>query len=68
MPLISLLIILVVIGVVLWLINTYIPMDGKIKTILNVAVVVIVILWLLSAFGLFGSQSNINIGNMHMRW
>jgi hypothetical protein len=47
MDLISLIIILLVVGVVLWLINTYVPMDPKIKRILNVAVVVLVILWLL---------------------
>jgi uncharacterized Tic20 family protein len=52
MSLISIVIALVIIGVVLWLINTYIPMAGSIKTILNVVVVICVILWLLSAFGL----------------
>jgi hypothetical protein len=62
MSLITILIALVVVGVVLWLINTYIPMDGKIKKILNVAVVIIVILWLLSAFGVLGQMSNIRIG------
>lgn len=68
MSLISLIIILIVVGVVLWLINSYIPMDGKIKKILNVVVVVIVILWLLSAFGVLGSQSHMHIGRFHMRW
>ena len=62
MSLITILITLVVAGVVLWLINTYIPMDGKIKKILNVAVVVIVILWLLNAFGVLGQMSNIRLG------
>jgi hypothetical protein len=62
MSLISLLLILVIVGVVLWLINTYIPMDGKIKKILNVAVVIIVILWLLNASGVLGSMANIRIG------
>ena len=50
----SLVITLVVIGVVLYLINAYVPMDGKIKTILNWVVVIAVVLWLLSAFGVFG--------------
>jgi formate hydrogenlyase subunit 4 len=68
MSLISILIALVIAGVVLWLINTYIPMDGKIKKILNVVVVIIVIVWLLSVFGVFGSQSSMHIGNLHMRW
>lgn len=58
MSLLSVLIGLVIVGVVLWLINTYIPMDGKIKKILNVVVVIFVILWLLSAFGLLGSNVN----------
>lgn len=68
MTLLSLLIILVIVGVVLWLINTYIPMDGKIKTILNVVVVIGVILWLLSMFGAFGTQSGMDIGRLHLRW
>jgi len=50
--LIHVIIVLIVVGVLLWLINNYIPMDGKIKSILNVVVVIIVVLWLLQAFGL----------------
>ena len=65
---ISILIVLVVVGVALWLINTYIPMDGKIKKILNVAVVIMVVVWSLSAFGVFGSQSYMHMGSFHMRW
>lgn len=53
MSLLSLIVTLVFIGVILWVINTYIPMDAKVKTILNVAVVLILCLWLLQAFGLF---------------
>ncbi len=52
MSLITVIIVLVVVGVILWLVNSYIPMDRKIKTILNVVVVILVILWLLRAFGL----------------
>ena len=63
MPLINLIIVLVVVGVILWLINNYIPMDWKIKRILNVVVVIGVILWLLSAFGIIGSLSTIRIGS-----
>ena len=48
MPLINLIITLIIIGVLLWLINAYIPMDGKIKKILNVVVVICVVVWLLS--------------------
>jgi formate hydrogenlyase subunit 4 len=73
MSLFSILIALVIVGVLLWLANTYIPMDKKIKKILNVVVVIVVILWLLSVFGVFGSQSgmhtsSMNIGSLHMRW
>lgn len=52
MSLITIVMVLVVVGFVLWLINTYIPMASSIKTILNAVVVIAVILWLLSAFGL----------------
>jgi hypothetical protein len=62
MQLIHLVIVLIVVGVLLWLVNSYIPMDAKIKKILNVVVIVIVILWLLSAFGVIGSLSSIRIG------
>lgn len=62
MPLINLIIILVVIGVVLWLVNNYIPMDGNIKKILNVVVIIAVIIWLLSVFGVIGSLSGIRVG------
>ena len=62
MPLISLIVTLVVVGVILWLVNNYIPMDGKIKTILNVVVVIVVVLWLLSLFGLLGSLSGLRVG------
>jgi hypothetical protein len=62
MPLINLVMVLVVVGVLLWLINTYLPMDGKIKTILNVVVVIAVVLWLLQSFGILGSLSGIKIG------
>ena len=62
MPLIHLVIILVVVGVVLWLINNYIPMDRKIRKILNAVVVIVVILWLLSVFGIIGSLSTIRVG------
>ena len=45
----------------LWLLNNYIPMDAKIKRILNVVVVIVVVIWLLQAFGLLGSLQNIRI-------
>jgi hypothetical protein len=62
MPLIHVIIILVVVGVILWLVNNYIPMDYKIKRILNIVVVICVILWLLSIFGVIGSLSGLRIG------
>lgn len=62
MPLINVIIALIVVGVLLWLVNNYIPMDGKIKSILNVVVVIAVVVWLLQAFGLLGSLAGIHIG------
>jgi hypothetical protein len=62
MPIINLIIILVVVGVVLWLINNYIPMQSTIKTILNVVVIIAVVIWLLSVFGVIGSLSGIRVG------
>jgi hypothetical protein len=61
MSLITLVITLIVVGVLLWLINTYIPMDGKIKKIINVVVVIAVVLWLLSAFGVLGHAGDIQV-------
>jgi len=62
MPLIQLIIVLVIVGVVLWVINSYIPMQSTIKKILNVVVIIVVILWLLSVFGFIGDISTIRIG------
>jgi hypothetical protein len=61
MPLLTVLLILIAAGVLLWLVNSYIPMDGKIKSILNVVVVIIVVVWLLKVFGLFHYLSDIHI-------
>ena len=61
MPLISVVITLIVVGVLLWLVNSYIPMDAKIKKILNVVVVIAVVLWLLSVFGVLGHSGDIRI-------
>jgi hypothetical protein len=63
MPLISIVVVLIVVGVLLWLVNTYIPMDGKIKSILNAVVVIAVVLWLLQVFGLLSSLTNIRVGH-----
>jgi hypothetical protein len=62
MPLIQVLVVLIVAGVVLWLINRFIPMAGSIKTILNAVVVIVIVLWLLSVFGVLSSFSNLRVG------
>jgi hypothetical protein len=63
MPLLQILLVLVVVGVLLWLVNSFIPMQGTIKSILNAVVVIATVLWLLNIFGLFHSLSRIHIGN-----
>jgi cation transporter-like permease len=62
MPLINIVIVLIVVGVLLWLVNRFIPMQGTIKSILNAVVVIAVVLWLLNVFGLFHSFANIHVG------
>jgi hypothetical protein len=62
MPLLNVVVVLVVIGVLLWLINRFIPMEGTIKSILNAVVVIGTILWLLNIFGLFHSMSHLRVG------
>ena len=62
MPLIQVVVVLIVVGVLLWLVNRYIPMQSTIKSILNAVVVIAVVLWLLNLFGLFQSLSNIHVG------
>lgn len=61
MSLVSLVVTLIIVGMLLWLINTYIPMDAKIKKILNIVVVICVVLWLLSAFGIIGHVNDIHV-------
>ena len=65
MPLISLVITLIVVGVLLWLVNAYIPMDGTIKKIINVVVVIGVVLWILSAVGVMGHVHNVQVPRVH---
>ena len=62
MPLIQLVVSLIVVGVLLWLVNRYIPMQGSIKSILNGVVVIAVVLWLVNGFGLFSYISNFRVG------
>ena len=61
MSLVTIVISLIVVGVLLWLVNTYIPMDGKIKKILNIVVVVVVVLWLLNVFGVWGHLHDVRV-------
>ena len=61
MSLISVVVLLVVVGVILWLVNTYIPMDGKIKQVLNVVVLIVVCIWLLQSFGILNNVNDIRI-------
>jgi hypothetical protein len=61
MPLIQVLLALIVVGVLLWLVNSFIPMANSIKSILNVVVVIVVVVWLLNVFGLLHSIGNIRI-------
>ena len=62
MPLLQILLTLIVVGVLLWLVNRFIPMAGSIKSILNAVVVIGVVLWLLDVLGLFHSLSRIRVG------
>ena len=61
MPLLSILIVILVVGVLLWIINSFIPMDRKIKQIFNIVVVIALVIWLLKAFGVFDYLMNIQI-------
>lgn len=63
MPVIQLIVYLVIIGVLMWLVNSYIPMAEGIKKILNVVVIIAVVLWLLNIFGLFTGFGNIRVGH-----
>ncbi len=61
MPLLTILIVLIVAGIILWLVNTYIPMDRQIKKILNIVVVIVVIIWLLRAFGILNFLKDVSV-------
>lgn len=61
MPLMNVFIALIVAGVILWLINTYIPMDRKIKNILNAVAIIVLVIWLLQVFGVLGTLKSIKI-------
>ncbi|MGR9115508.1 MAG: Thivi_2564 family membrane protein [Gammaproteobacteria bacterium] len=59
----SIVVSLAVVGLLLWLVNSYIPMDARIKQILNIVVIIVVVLWLLSAFGVLSGIPRLHIGN-----
>lgn len=61
MPLINIIITLIIVGVALWAINTYIPMARPIKNIINIVVVLVVVVWLLQVFGIMGSVGNVRV-------
>jgi hypothetical protein len=63
MPLINIVIVLIVVGILLWLINRFIPMQGTIKSILNAVVVICVVLWLLNVFGVLAWLPHIRVGS-----
>lgn len=62
-PLINVLLTLIVVGILLWLVNRYIPMQSTIKSILNAIVVIVIVLWLLQVFGLISNLTNIRVGH-----
>lgn len=61
MPLLSVLLVIIVVGVLLWIVNTFIPMDRKIKNIFNIVVVIVLIVWLLKVFGLFSFLMGVQV-------
>ncbi|MGH7914128.1 MAG: Thivi_2564 family membrane protein [Candidatus Binataceae bacterium] len=61
MTLVSIVIVLVVVGLLMWLINTYIPMAAGIKSVLNIVVFIVVVIWLLQGFGLIGNIPGVHI-------
>jgi hypothetical protein len=62
MPLIEVVIVLIVVGVILWLINTYVPMASAVKSLLNAVVVIVLIVWILRVFGLWAYVMNLRVG------
>jgi hypothetical protein len=64
MTLVGIVVVLVVVGLILWIINTYIPMAGAIKSLLNIVVFVVVLIWLLQVFGLIGPIQGLRIPNL----
>lgn len=61
MPLLTVILVLIGVGVILWLINTFIPMQGTIKRILNAVIVIVVVIWLLNVFGVLNYLKDIHV-------
>jgi hypothetical protein len=61
MPLLTVLLVIIAAGILLWVVNNYIPMQGTLKRILNIVVVIVVVIWLLKVFGLFSYLTNIHV-------
>ena len=64
MSLVSLVIVLIVVGILLWLVNTYIPMDEKIKRVMNIVVLIVVVIWLPQVFGILDSINAVHVGHV----
>ena len=60
MPIVTIVLVLIAVGVLLWLINSYIPMQGTVKNILNAVVVIVLEIWLLKVFGVWGNLTNLH--------
>jgi hypothetical protein len=63
MPLLEIVAVLIVVGVLLWLVNTYIPMAGPIKSLLNAVVVIVLVIWILKVFGLWQYLTHLHVGS-----
>lgn len=61
MPILTILLVIVIVGVLLWALNSFVPMDSKVKSILNIVVVLLLIVWLLQAFGLIRPLMNVHV-------
>jgi len=62
MPLLTVVLTLIVVGILLWLVNSFIPMAGSIKSILNAVVVIVVVIWLMNAFGVLHYVQQLRVG------
>lgn len=62
MPLVSLIVLLALIGFIMYLVNTYIPMGANIKNVINITVLIVVVFWLLSVFGILPNVNAVRVG------